>query len=1554
MAYIQPQVQVFQEFKQLPVSVVANLNAFVFGPNYKLMRYSEDSEKELISLGDYNPDADADYDFPNKPTGSAVDSDYVKLFMENVWALYASISAVSATHLAAVSESARNKLRAIPQVEDAEYPDTTVGVLMESGGYVYDNPALPESVYFTPSGGEIGGAWSRMADSPAGVASEHSWTADNTTLAYITKQSGHSGDISVLASDDPLAAGNRVQGPFGIVLDLDRPAPASSATRGAGLIVYEADVSDGNPSDDDDITISGDVFTFKTSPTGSDEVQIGSDARTTYDNLKAAVHAANVDDVYEVVHEYGSTVTSGKVWIIGNLESGSAFEVSVTGSLDEADVYSEFTFPAVRQPVVLEFKNTAGTASFTLTADPMSLYGSIDRAIDESTPLRVRYNDASSLSVDFDSSARRADIDVELGVTTLGLLRTALVNDSDIAAAFDIGELDAEYEDETVDVVTDETESPVTADWDVVMIPDAYRIAVLPNELTFATGNGYNNSTHFKTRGVKVGDRVRYTVTGDDGNTYEDTTQVAALEADTLASQINDPTFDINNDASLVGDHLVPHTGLDIIIAGSDNQVECEGSKTALYALDDTNLYYPGNYSAGVLDDTYTLTITSGGAVGAARCKVESDSGSYTRTDVPITAINWDDSDSDQMGMVYIGDNLWAVLHEDSATAIEFEVGDTYSFSRNITAPWSEIDSDVLTVGGQYTGPSDTTYRLKVVRGGVFDRTVNAIDGLHTPNEMEIDYSSPADRPATGQLVTVGGYVFEFVDGGSASGSNIAVDLDGSADTESDWARFVSAVNGSAAPVYASQDEDDELVHVRGAYSAIDGASITPDGGETLAAYTVRTMQLNPQLDFDANEWLAGDVDDEYILKCTQAGTLTNARFALTSLRNDNQTQIEFDGVGSSNAENLGTYGLSAYFDDVTNTPELSVGDYWVIKVNATRPRVQITDSSGIDQGTFEVIDNGVEFDVGLFGVTASFAGNTNTEGGWCTNGGLVTGDIFYIAAKAEADGPIKTLVLSDDLPENIITGLNADDSGATTTYSSNYNPSAFSTWLYLVQNAMVVDSKRLQSPPDYNWSADDDGITVYSNIATQDSDWTELDGSMPYLPVYSGSMYVEYRALLSDYADTIYSLSDISDTVTELGTVHPDNPLAQGVYNALLNSGDQAVYFMATPSDDLEGFSTVLNQAEKTDAVYCLAPLTQDLNILSAVEAHINDMSGEESKRWRIGFVGTELPDETAVYDATTFTPEGTEWLATVTDDPSVAGTQNTVVEITNGSPNCVEDVEVGDEVRINFATDAWGDETYVTDTVAEVVSNTKVLLETGLDTPITVEAKIEIWHPNNAGEIATAVAARSSYFGDRRMYHVFPSVGYMGSVMQTSDLMASALAGLVSSVPPQQGLTNITVTGFDDVPSVYSTYSNVQLNEMAAGGTFILMQDMAGGEVYVRHQVSTATADGNLLTTELSVTKNLDAISYYFANMLQPFIGRFNITDELLTVLRTQVKHGLNYLSSDQTGAGLLGPMVIGGDNTTIRSLEQHATLQDHVVIIVDLQLPLPMNVIQLRLVV
>jgi hypothetical protein len=200
--------------------------------------------------------------------------------------------------------------------------------------------------------------------------------------------------------------------------------------------------------------------------------------------------------------------------------------------------------------------------------------------------------------------------------------------------------------------------------------------------------------------------------------------------------------------------------------------------------------------------------------------------------------------------------------------------------------------------------------------------------------------------------------------------------------------------------------------------------------------------------------------------------------------------------------------------------------------------------------------------------------------------------------------------------------------------------------------------------------------------------------------------------------------------------------------------------------------------------------------------------------------------------------------------------------------------------------------------------------------------------------------------------MYHVFPDALYLDGVLQTSQFGAAAVAGLASSVPPQQGLTNIALNGFDDIPAVYSTFNRAQLNEMAEDGTLIIMQDIVGGPIYIRHQVSTNAASGDLNETELSVTKNLDSISYYFANRLERFIGRYNITEELLDVIEVQIADGLAYLGSF-TNIGLIGPQIIL-DGTSIERVAQHPTLRDHIVAEVNIQLPYPLNVLQLYLVV
>lgn len=483
-----------------------------------------------------------------------------------------------------------------------------------------------------------------------------------------------------------------------------------------------------------------------------------------------------------------------------------------------------------------------------------------------------------------------------------------------------------------------------------------------------------------------------------------------------------------------------------------------------------------------------------------------------------------------------------------------------------------------------------------------------------------------------------------------------------------------------------------------------------------------------------------------------------------------------------------------------------------------------------------------------------------------------------------------------------------------------------------------------LEKGGSHQWDAEEDRIVFHAGISVYDSD-PETNPDARRIQITSARPFVQYRNLLDTYAKIPSTASNTNDVQTMLGAIDMDNPLAQGVYHAVLNSGEQPVRFIAVRTDDQEGYDKALEILEKSVDVYSLVPMTFDGSVLDDIQAHVNAMSGAESKHWRIAVVGFSTDKIVPVYNRAHH-PLDRDYTATVEGDlVTFTASDETIAR---------DDVWKGDKFRFAFQSDG----SYKEAIVDHVVDNRHIVIaekdpENPVISDITVPAKCEVWHDLNSDQWIDYVATKVSSFADRRMYAVFPEVLWNNGKAYPGYIGAAAIAGMISSVPPQQGLTHIEVKGFDDIPMVYSSYTRTQLNKVAEHGGLIIMQDDPGGPVYVRHQVSTRRLDGNVLTTELSVTKNLDAISYYFAEVLAPYIGKYNITPLLLQQIETTVNAGLSYLGSYNTGSGLLGPMVIlDNENSKIIGIRQHETLKDHVIVSLALELPLPCNVIELYL--
>ena len=484
-------------------------------------------------------------------------------------------------------------------------------------------------------------------------------------------------------------------------------------------------------------------------------------------------------------------------------------------------------------------------------------------------------------------------------------------------------------------------------------------------------------------------------------------------------------------------------------------------------------------------------------------------------------------------------------------------------------------------------------------------------------------------------------------------------------------------------------------------------------------------------------------------------------------------------------------------------------------------------------------------------------------------------------------------------------------------------------------------------------------GIKIRKQFCVKVRDQDFVAMNVEYGEVLSAEMYVQFRELLTTASDTIHTLTYASEVMNALGAVSPDNPLAQAVYNAALNSGGQIVRYMAVPTDDLDGYSKVLNAATLTKEVYFLVPVTRDSKVLDLVQSHVNDMSAPTSKRWRIAFVSAEIPETAPVY----VTADGHDFMAKVTlvnhasadPDQKFAEVQYVVKVgeswVADSDTRFKKDLKVNDVLLLKFDNIEWGKSVPQEYRITKILSNNKVRVSdpNGELEVTTAGEKSEIYHPYTNAEKAEVIRDLSSNFGDRRIYNVFPSQFYGGGVLQTGEFAAACVAGLVASCLPQQPVTNLELVGIDDVPLTYQTFSYYELNTIASGGTFIVMQDLPNDQVYIRHQISTAYEDNNLNTAELSITKNLDSISFFFDNLLSPYIGKYNITPDLLEVIRNVIVGGLTSL--ENTAWGLYGPQVVA-EGTEILLLEQDAVLKDHVNCNLKLNLPYPFNHLVLKL--
>jgi hypothetical protein len=470
------------------------------------------------------------------------------------------------------------------------------------------------------------------------------------------------------------------------------------------------------------------------------------------------------------------------------------------------------------------------------------------------------------------------------------------------------------------------------------------------------------------------------------------------------------------------------------------------------------------------------------------------------------------------------------------------------------------------------------------------------------------------------------------------------------------------------------------------------------------------------------------------------------------------------------------------------------------------------------------------------------------------------------------------------------------------------------------------------------------------------------------------GPIYIQYTAVRKDVTSSASSpgvlrFDDTTQLEQALSPVNAENPLALGLFFALLNAPGIQVLGLGvdevsadSPFGTLEGFTRAAEYLEAFE-VYALAPLTHEATVHQAFLTHVTTMSGPTLKGERVALVNPSVPTNRLDDLLASGTDGETTGSLGLTFDTHIA---NLTALVQAASINPVGTIPVDDGLFLDIGSDTknysiesiTGSVVTIRTTFASGENDDSFYSDTALnDSPLPAALIDEAFSIKVRGAslatvagrdltgIAETVAAVGRSYGNRRLWMTFPdscAATVEGSEQVLEGFyMNAALAGMVGQNPPQQSFTNFPIAGFTRVIGSSDTFNARQMNVMAGGGTWIITQDAQGAPLLSRMALTTDLT--SIETRTDSITKVVDYTAKFLRASLRNFIGRFNITQGFLDSLGSVIQGVLGLLV--ETG------VLIGA---TLNNIIQDEDAPDTVLIDITLDVPFPCNYIRLTLVI
>ena len=538
------------------------------------------------------------------------------------------------------------------------------------------------------------------------------------------------------------------------------------------------------------------------------------------------------------------------------------------------------------------------------------------------------------------------------------------------------------------------------------------------------------------------------------------------------------------------------------------------------------------------------------------------------------------------------------------------------------------------------------------------------------------------------------------------------------------------------------------------------------------------------------------------------------------------------------------------------------------------------------------------------------------------------------------------------------------------------------SDW-YITAEGLVSGDGRIGAEATYN---DLEGTINVKHALIRDGAGIAHAGS-------SAPVYVEYKALRKDVTSEakdpgLLVFNSASEVEALIGPISQENPLAFGLSLAFLNAPSISLSAIGVdetsadaPDGTVDAYDRALDFLELKE-VYSIAPLTQDREVHKLLNLHVTALSQPTSKKERMGIVCPAIPTEkeaTLVISGTaTIGPViNNKYILTFEDDTlnipvalngktdankntisgAVLATYDTVPGIyvdrsgdafryiVSGTPatNQVE-ITIDPDIYLPGSGPGTGgndDGYYKTDGAAlasfpatgELV--TIFIRQSAVSTSDTA-GKL------SACEALAEIAGGAAGYQNRRLVMLQPE--QVGTTLDGTEILVpghylgAAVAAMIGQQNPSQPFTNLPMVGFTRPVGSSDKFSETQMATAAAGGVYWIIQDVAGGSLASRHQLTTDVT--SLKTRELSILKSVDYLAKLIRNQVKRFIGRNNITKQLLETVALGISGAL---------ANATGSVVA---SATLTKIAQDATSLDTIQVEISVTPFYPANTIKITI--